>query len=175
VPEISVSAQTIVDVSSQMYDAMHGMVKRLRPMALDDLGLEDALREFVAQMQQRHPSIKFELLLGDDVGQLGEALNITTYRVVQECLTNVVRHADARHAQVDVAVRDREDRRCLEISVVDDGRGFDIKRVDSAEHFGLLGMRERVQALNGALTLTSDAGGVRVGVRIPLHAVEQAA
>lgn len=172
-PELSAGAQTIVDVSSQMYDAMHGMVKRLRPMALDDLGLEDALREYVGQMRQRHPSIEFDLELGAGVGTLSEAFNITTYRIVQECLTNVVRHAQARHARVEVGLHPATERRWLRIEVADDGRGFDVKAVDSGEHFGLLGMRERVQALNGALTISSDGAGVRVEARIPLEPEEE--
>ncbi|HWN30625.1 MAG TPA: PAS domain S-box protein, partial [Burkholderiales bacterium] len=94
-PEVRTSAQTIVSVAARIYDAMHSIISRLRPSALDNLGLTETLQDSIAAWQSRHPELKFKLDFSGRLDDLGETINITVYRVVQECLTNVVRHAQA--------------------------------------------------------------------------------
>ena len=173
--DIQTSAQTIVSIASQMYDAMHGMVRRLRPLALDNLGLKDALHELIANQAQLHPEIAFDITLEGDLERLGEDINITTYRIVQECLTNIVRHASATRAEI--LVRQRADREScrLEIAVRDDGKGLS-GAAPKDEHFGVLGMRERVQALGGEFVLENQAGkGVSVRATLPCMATSEIA
>ena len=98
-PEIHRSAQTIVQVAGHIYDVVHGIIRQLRPSALDHLGLREAMEDVVKSWGNRHPEIACELQLARDLGDLGEAVNITIYRLIQECLTNLIRHSAASRAR----------------------------------------------------------------------------
>ena len=161
--EVLESAQAIVDVSGRVYDVARGLMQRLRPVALDELGLADALRHLTGEWGRRNAGVKCALDLRGELGGLSEQVNITLYRVVQECLTNVTRHAGA--SAVDIALQ-REDGE-LRLSVRDDGVG--IARAGAG--FGLAGLRERVAALEGRLdVLPASPRGVEVRARIPAGA-----
>jgi glucose-6-phosphate-specific signal transduction histidine kinase len=164
--EIHASAQTIVNVAGHIYDVVHGIIRQLRPSALDHLGLREAVEDLVDIWRSRHPEIVCELTLRGAVDGLGEAINITVYRVIQECLTNVLRHAEATHAQIEV----RRDEATLRVSVSDNGKGLGERSESESERFGLMGMRERVQALGGQFQLESRPGaGLTVIASIPVH------
>ncbi len=165
-PDLQSSAQMIVDVSAQMYDSMHGMVRRLRPLALDKLGLHDALQELVGAHQARYPGVKFELTLDGDFDPIDADVSIAAYRMVQECLTNIVRHAGASRAQVIVKAKES-----LTLVVQDDGKGLPADHAGRDERFGLMGMRERAEGLGGTFCLQND-DGVKVSVTLPLLATE---
>ena len=167
-PDVARAAQTIVEVSGRMYDAMHGMVKTLRPMALDERRLADALRDLVQQQSARHTEIAFSQDIEDDLGELEESIAIAVYRVVQECLTNVVRHSGAARAEVRVRRASGPTGPMLTIDVRDDGKGFDPAAVDPDERFGLLGMRERIQGVRGTFEVLTTTPGACVRVEIPL-------
>src|SRR5258706_2436845 len=102
-PDTHENAQTIVSVASHIYDVVHGIIRQLRPTALDHLGLSDTLRDTVSAWRQRHPDIACDLRLEGALEGMGETINITVYRIVQECLTNVARHAMATRSDIDVA------------------------------------------------------------------------
>jgi hypothetical protein len=168
-PEIHESSTMIVQVAGRLYDAMHGIVRELRPSALDNLGLRETLQEALSALQSQHPEIELRLATSGELDHLGEALNINAYRIVQECLTNVLRHAGASRAEVFVTrvADDAGDR--LEIEVRDNGRGFGGAGTETTPRYGILGMRERVQALRGSFALDSQAvRGVRVQVTLPV-------
>jgi two-component system sensor histidine kinase UhpB len=142
------------------------MTQRLRPAALDALGLRDALAELVAQWRRRNPAVCCRLESAGDLEGLGEAVNITVYRLVQECLTNIVKHAQASRVTV-VVERDGQE---LRVTVADDGRGMDLSAKRSG--LGLLGLRERVEALAGRIELHSTAGrGLRLSAWLPVALV----
>jgi hypothetical protein len=169
-PDTHANAKTIVSVAAHIYDVVHGIIKQLRPSALDHLGLGETLRGTVASWRERHPELDCELHLAGELDSLDESVNITIYRVVQECLTNVVRHAQASHADVTVS-RERvgETGDAVVVSVDDNGRGLAQRQDSDASRFGLMGMRERVQALGGSLEISGEPGnGVRVRAVIPL-------
>ncbi len=164
-PDIYANAQTIVKVAGHLYDVAHGIIRQLRPSALDHLGLEDALEEWVATFRERYPDVRLDLELAGDLSDLGETVNITAYRIIQECLTNVVRHAAATRAQITV----RRAASKLEVSVQDNGKGLGERNAMESARFGLMGMRERVQALHGEFSIDSSPGtGMRVRATIPL-------
>ena len=142
----------------------------MRPSALDHLGLGETLRGTVASWRERHPELDCDLHLSGDLDSLDEPVNITIYRVVQECLTNVVRHAQASRADVTVSREATgETGEAVVVTVDDNGRGFTQQQESDASRFGLIGMRERVQALGGSLEVSGDQGrGVRVRAVIPL-------
>lgn len=169
-PDTHANARTIVSVAAHIYDVVHGIIKQLRPSALDHLGLGETLRGTVASWRERHPELDCELHLSGDLNGLDESVNITVYRVVQECLTNVVRHAQASRADVTVSREAAgESGEAVVVTVDDNGQGLTQQQDSDAFRFGLMGMRERVQALGGGLEISGGPGkGVRVRAVIPL-------
>lgn len=165
-PELQAAAQMIVDVSAQMYDAMHGIVRQLRPLVLDQLGLQAALQELRDSQQRRHPGIRFSLSIHGDLARVGSDVAIAAYRMVQECLTNIVRHANATEAAITADVSDR-----LTLTVRDNGNGARVSPNDRSERYGLIGMRERAEAFGGSFHWQSD-DGVHVLVTLPLQTGE---
>ncbi len=163
-PGIHDSAQTVVEVTGHIYDVVHGIIRQLRPSALDHLGLRDALEELIATWRGRYPEVAAEVTLAGDLEQLGETINITVYRIVQECLTNVVRHAAASR----VTVRVERSQQGVEISVADNGKGLGERSEPELARFGLMGMRERVEGLDGQFKIDSRPGeGLVVTAWIP--------
>jgi len=175
-PDIRENARTIVSVAARVYDVAHGIIRRLRPSGLDHLGLAETLRDAVASWSQRHPEVSWSLVLSGELERLGEAVNITVYRIVQETLTNVVRHAAATRAQISVSresVGPGGD--AVVVRVQDDGRGLGTGGASGGARFGLLGMRERVQAFGGSFEISGAPGeGVTVRAVLPLAGAERA-
>lgn len=168
-PDLHRSARMIVDTAGRIYDTLHGIIRQLRPSALDHLGLRDTLEEAVVQWRSMHPEIDFRLAVEGGVEGLGERVNITVYRIVQECLNNIVKHAAASVAEVSVSRVDEHGRDSLRVTVRDNGRGLVDPAAVRATRFGMLGMRERAEALGGRLEVTGgEGGGLTVGVVIPL-------
>jgi len=166
-PDLEANALAIVKVSGEMYDAMHSMVRQLRPIALDNLGLADALRELAASSRLRKPELSVDLELGPDLDGLDEQTNITAYRIIQESLTNVARHAAADTVMVRVS-HDLEEK-VLHLEIVDNGCGMDPQAIND-ERMGVRGMRERATGLGGRFELHSALGeGVRILVDLPIH------
>ncbi len=145
-------------------DGLHRLAADLRPASLDHLGLEAALRQY-----SRSAGSKFGLAVrfkarGFASERLPTAVETALYRVVQEAMTNVVRHA--RATRVDVLAERRGDR--VMVMIEDDGVGFEPDQVQRGDHFGLLGLRERAEALGGTLTVESAPGaGTTVVVEVP--------
>ncbi len=169
-PEIRDGARSIKDISARIYDGMHAIAQRLRPAELHVLGLADTLRGIVAAWAARHPGIGFKLDCAGDLNGLGEAVDVAVYRIVHEALTNVARHADASRVNVRVA---RVNARSLMLSIDDDGHGH-VSMETSAVGLGLIGMRERVDALGGAFSVEGRPGiGTELRALIPLSTVQQ--
>ena len=143
----------------------------LRPALLDELGLVAALRWSLAQARDAFGvDIEFEPA---EIGRMSEVMEMVAFRIVQEAVSNCVKHAEAQHTSVDLRVEDDE----LRIEVKDDGVGFDANeaavRGRTGEAAGLLGMRERAELLGGRLVVTSVKGsGTTVLAEIPLRTSE---
>jgi two-component system sensor histidine kinase UhpB len=162
------SAQSIVEAIARIKEMVRSILQRLRPGALEGLGLGAALRELIGGFRQRNPQVSCALDMAEEAADLQGELGITLYRVVQECLTNITRHAGAR--AVEIAVQRlpaaAELAPHLQLTVRDDGCGFD-ERV-SGRGFGLLGIRERVRALQGTCRIDgSGARGTTIVALIP--------
>lgn len=165
--DLHANAEAIVKISGDMYDSMHTLVRQLRPIALDNLGLTDALHELVSASRLRHPGLSIDLQLDDDLSGLPEDVNMTVYRLVQEALTNVVRHAHADHVYISV-MRDH-DKNALTLKIKDNGAGMDVDAI-GPERMGVRGMRERVHGFGGVFQLQSALGeGVSIEASLPLH------
>ena len=158
------TSQLIADTAAKLYAAMHDLIPRLRPLTLDTFELAEAVAERVAEWRRLHPDIAFALDIGALPEHLGESYTLAAYRILQEAVTNALRHADARS----IAIRIGSDSRRLALDIVDDGRGLpqDWQRPG---HFGVRGMRERARALGGEVEVANrPQGGTRVEARFPL-------
>ncbi|MEN8109065.1 MAG: PhnD/SsuA/transferrin family substrate-binding protein [Pseudomonadota bacterium] len=170
------SAAAIKAVSARIYEFVHSTMLQLRPSLLDNLGLGDALREEVDSWRSRHPDTDCTLFINTELDDLGEQTNITIYRIVQECLTNIAKYANARNVaieidRIDAILPDDADTMpvtSLRTSIQDDGVGMDPNT--RGWGMGLIGMRERASALGGMLNIQTAPGeGVTVTVTLPLY------
>jgi two-component system sensor histidine kinase DegS len=138
----------------------------LRPMALDDLGLIPTLRRYLADFQEK-TGIDGALVLVGEERRFSAAVELTVFRMVQEALTNVRKHAKASSCRVHMEVKEDIIRVCVE----DNGRGFDPRELENQrgdQNFGILGMKERVNLLRGEISWHSTVGrGTRVVFSIP--------
>ncbi|CAG7634090.1 Signal transduction histidine-protein kinase/phosphatase DegS [Paenibacillus solanacearum] len=146
------------------------IIFNLRPMALDDLGLVPTLRKFVQDYEEKSKiRTKFELI-GKDM-RLPSGMEVAVYRLVQEAFSNVVKHAQASHVTLEITMQQQ----MVKIVVADNGVGFIVdhidKRSERANRYGLMGMRERVDLLEGRMDIESSVGaGTKLSMVIPIKA-----
>jgi len=152
---------------------IRSVVNDLRPSLLDDLGLLPALRSLVADFGERS-AIRITLDAPQGLPPLSKDAELAVFRALQEALSNVVRHANAKQVSVQIAVRGR----ALILVVADDGTGphtTDTALLEREGHMGLTGMRERIAALGGSVRFDGQPGaGARVEVQVPITAGEAA-
>lgn len=163
---VAEAARLVVQTAGQMYDAVHEMIPRLRPFALDSFGLGDAAGDLVATWRARQTGVAIHLQIDEPLPQLAAAQSTCAYRILQEALTNAIRHAGARQITVSLSAAPEE----LRVRVADDGGGLPAHWEQSG-HYGVRGMRERAAACGGTLQLISEPGqGTQVVARLPLRA-----
>ena len=161
-PEADESVKRIAESAQHLSQMTRQMLHRLRPPALDSMGLEQALMSLCDNWQNSTQNV-----CDLKTSALPEGLNdyacVTVYRIVQEALTNVTRHANAKHVRVQLTL----DTQGLNLNIEDDGQGMaDTQAVHQG--FGLLGMQERVASVAGHMTISSKLGqGVRLAIKIP--------
>jgi signal transduction histidine kinase len=150
-------------VVDNVMENLHRLAMDLRPASLDHLGLEAALRQHIQTLQEKLSlEIKFGIFRVNE--RLPANMEIALYRIVQEALNNVVRHA--RATRVDVIIQRRDD--ILILIVEDNGVGYDPAVAMKSDRLGLFGMRERAEMLGGKLVVESAAGkGTTVFVEVP--------
>jgi signal transduction histidine kinase len=147
----------------------------LRPSHLDDLGLAAALRWYASRMEERAP-LKIKVEIGGVEQPISDAARICTFRIVQEALNNVVRHAEARNVRIVLEYTDRG----VHLTVKDDGRGFDLERLrqtpsSGRQPLGLAGMQERAALLGGLVTIQSRPGeGTLIEASLPYREESEA-
>ena len=143
---------------NELIDGTVGAIRRiaadLRPVMLDDLGLPAAVEWLVAEFARRH-CIKTDLQISNEAMEFEKTTATAIYRMIQEALNNVARHARASQVQVRMTREDGHDI----ITVADDGCGFATEDERKPDSFGLLGMRERAQLLGGTISVESSSGG----------------
>ena len=169
--ELPMRIQDSIEILDRTLDQVRDLSLDLRPSILDDFGLFKALRWYIDR-QSRRTSMAIQLI-GRELPQRPRPdLETTCFRVVQEALTNVVRHAQARCARVEVQQRGD----VLQLLVCDDGVGFNVQaaqeRAIRGESMGLMSMQERVQLMGGAFRIESRSGqGTKIQVSLPLQAL----
>jgi PAS domain S-box-containing protein len=149
---------------------LRGYAQELRPPALSKFGLEVAIRSHLDTFQEKHPSLKIDFVVADqDGGRLPEVVRVACYRIYQESLTNIVKHAQATQVGIRLSIIPAE----LKLEIWDNGTGFEIPKdwleLARHQHLGLVGIRERAEAIGGSVEIvsTKDAG-TRIAVKIPL-------
>lgn len=166
-PQASERVAAALGVVEQTIVSLRRISEDLRPAMLDSLGLAAALENHVAQFVQR-TGIACDLRMNREEFEVDGTLATAVFRIVQEALTNVVRHAGAARVAVCIDQSDDDEEGGIRLVVEDDGRGFDV--ANRTKRFGLLGMRERVAMLGGSLEIDSRPGrGTRVEAWLPAN------
>lgn len=166
---IYTSAQTIKGCTEKMHQVIRTMLHRLRPPLLDTLGLPDALSELKKQWCSRHSQVTLELKLAGKLATLDEQYNITIFRLIQEGLNNIYKHSEATWTQISLSreVIENSADDFLLLKIEDNGKGYDTNQQFTG--LGLVGMRERVIALDGRMTVRSTLNeGTEISIRLPI-------
>lgn len=170
------NVKSISDIANRMYDSAHELMYKLRPLVLDNLGLEEALLSCIDGSGLRQTGVDVQLSVVGDIESMDMLVQLTLFRIVQEALTNAAKYAKASHIQI------RLERKksfyesisqvdILELRISDDGIGIGAsdKKPGNKPGMGLRGLQERVQALGGVLNISSDIDkGAVLFVRINL-------
>jgi len=170
-PHVTASAVQALEelrtIAARTLDEIHVLARQLRPSVLDDMGLAEAIKRHISDCQRQHGLAIDLLIRGLDEQRLAPAIETALYRIVQEGLTNIIRHAQAQTVSI---VLECSPQRVLLI-VEDDGQGFEMARVEGQEgHLGLHGIRERTNLLNGTLVIESTPGqGTSLYVELPVY------
>ncbi len=156
--------QGLLQLNRETIASVQGLAASLRPKVLDDNGLKPALEWLVAD-QEKLGGPHITLVCDFDEGALKPEVSTAVFRIVQEALTNVLRHARATQASVSL----RQEKSSLSISVMDDGIGISQEARDNPASFGIIGMRERVIGLGGYISVRREmGGGTLVAIDLPL-------
>jgi two-component system, NarL family, sensor histidine kinase UhpB len=163
--EIHRLSLALMQSATHVYREIGGMIRKLRPIGLDEFGLPTALEHCVDGWRERLPEATFTLAVDGDFDHLSDTLNITLYRLVQEGLTNVSKFARTSRVEIYLARAPEE----IVVTMADDGPGVDLAK--PRKGLGLIGMRERVEALGGTFQIASEPGsGFLFCARVPVQA-----
>lgn len=157
--------RSITKICDHLMIVVRSMMKQLHPLILTELGLKATLEDLVIHWENRSPSTSFNLQIDDVVDSLDKTLIIQIFRVIQESMTNIVRHANA--TQVTISLTINPELKILNLLIEDDGQGCILTKNTSG--FGLQGMAERVKLLKGEFDLQSSLGkGMQIKAQIPI-------
>jgi two-component system sensor histidine kinase UhpB len=161
-PVVVSTSRQIAKSADSIHTTIRQILVSLRPASLDQFGLTDAIDDLVSDWRINHPGISFVLNGGDMPVDISPEISTATYRIVQEAITNAVRHSRASNIQINMTASPDK----LEVVIEDNGDGLEHNAVHG---FGLTGMKERAFALRGSLQIGSgDNGGCLVLLTIPL-------
>jgi PAS domain S-box-containing protein len=158
-----------IGMVDQIMEQMRALLTDLRPAPLETLGLPAALRWYITRQTQR-TGLKISFHATNLPNRLPAEIEVSGFRIVQEALTNVVRHAHAQQVTVEL----RQEEAALVLSITDDGIGFDVgaarRRAAAGQSLGMIGMHERAELAGGRLSISSvPVHGTRIQVQFPLH------
>ncbi len=156
--------QELKDMVRASLDEIRKIIFDLRPMVLDDLGIIATLKRYLADFQERHQLI-VEFTSPAEHSKRLKGLETAIFRVIQEALNNVVKHSEANHVHVKMEIAEE----VVNIVVRDNGKGFEVGTHYDDDSYGLMGMQERVELLEGKFKLNSEPGkGTQIFVQIPI-------
>lgn len=156
-------SQSITDICDHLMIVVRSMMYQLHPLILTELGLKAAIDDLLKHWKDRVPALSVSAEYSNEVdASLQQMITIHLFRMIQECLTNIVRHADAQQVVIKLIMQAG----MLHVSVQDDGKGCDMSKIQSG--FGLLGMQERIKTLGGELKISSQVQqGMKITALIP--------
>ncbi|MCH8011703.1 MAG: PAS domain S-box protein [Candidatus Marinimicrobia bacterium] len=156
--------QSMISLTEESLQTIKRISTELRPGVLDQLGLGAAI-EWELEDFEKHNGVKCKTLLSKDLSGLNKEKQVTLFRILQEALTNISRHAGATNVKVTL----KRSQEMMSLTVQDDGQGFKPSKVDSIKSLGLLGMHERAYSVGGELVLSSQPDvGTKITASIPL-------
>lgn len=160
-PVSAESAKNIEEIADSTYNSVRKMMVSLRPSILDELGLNEALKQMVDDWNLHHEDTFCRLFIEGDYSSLQEDQQINVYRIVQEAMTNISKYAKAETVSITLSGIE-----IVSLLIMDDGVGFSLKEV--TQNMGLTGIRDRVTLLQGELQIDSKpGGGVSIQVEFP--------
>ena len=170
-PTLQGHAQSVIEVTNQIQEGIRRILQRLRPLGSDSTSLNQALTRYLMLWRQQYPEIVLQVDLCTDTLQVSDELALAVLRITQEGLTNVVRHAAATQVKLTLHYIHEVDSKWLNLTLADNGRGF-IEEKGKSSGFGLTGMRERVAALYGELSISNIlSGGAFLQARLPANGI----
>jgi two-component system sensor histidine kinase UhpB len=157
------STTSIIESCDHLMKVVRSMMQQLHPLTLTELGLNAALHELFDSWLLRCPALQIDFQYDEGIEQCPKSIHIHLFRIVQECLTNVFRHANAEKVSIILAVQLNEK---LLLTITDNGLGCDMANIKNG--FGLFSMQERVRSLNGEFTIERNLKkGMRISAVIP--------
>ncbi len=155
----------ISQVCNHLINVVRNMMHQLHPLILDDLGLKAALQDMTRQWAERNPGISVDIQCNDNINQIKNSTAIHVFRIIQECLTNINRHAQAKQVKIEINMTKQKN---LFVKVTDDGQGCDFRSNTSG--FGLRSMKERIFTMNGSCNIESEPyKGLTLTAEIPVN------
>ena len=174
--QVGSASRALIDNVDRVYAVVSNLIRQLRPVGFDELGIAAAIEYCVNDWRARLPDVTLDLSIVGEIRELVEIKRLALYRLVQESLTNIARHAQATRVTIRIERAGRPQRAGLGVgdgfgevvvTIADNGRGMDLAVPRAG--LGLVGMRERIAALGGRLKLTSRPGaGLEIAASIPL-------
>ena len=163
--DVAKISDSIAEICNHLAGVVRSMMRTLHPLSLADLGLGATLTDLVNEWRRRHPDLVIKLDYDDCLDDVSHELAIHVYRIAQECLTNVVRHANATEVTLLIRQEGEHTSPRVVMRIHDNGQGGET----SGHGFGVLAMRERVENMGGRFRFESEAGkGVNVSVWMPI-------
>ena len=168
--ELRTAVGVAVESVTEEIANLRALIVELRPAALDEYGVAAAIESLAERTSTRQgipveASVDLAWERGDEPERLSPELESTVYRLVQESLTNAIRHGGPGHIRIEIGEHDGS----VEVAVTDDGSGFDTTATGGGGGFGLTGMRERVELADGELDIDSGPSGTTVRARLPVR------
>ncbi len=170
-PKILPELENINNVTEHMMLALRSLLTRLRPTDVDDIGLQKSLQKLIKSWHQRSGNLtRFELIIDADLATLPAPLPVNIYRIVQEALTNIAKHAYATRASIQLNCPQAG---TLLLQIEDNGQA-EAKNIQQSMGMGLLGIHERVSALGGQTNITANpGGGLKMLITLPINRVQE--
>jgi two-component system sensor histidine kinase UhpB len=157
---------SIANICDDLINVVRSIMKQLHPLTLSELGLRAAIEDLLSHWTTKNPDLKFDFHCPVEVDALNQNITIHIFRVIQECLTNVIRHAEAKECVINLGIVHNDGGK-ISLTVYDNGKGCPVNQLSKG--FGVLGMKERIHSLGGNLSIQSGINqGVGINALIPL-------
>lgn len=170
--DLNRSATRLAEIINNMYVGTRSIVKQLRPEVIDTLGLRGAIAELIDTYDANNADCRFALHVVDPFPDFRGQIAMISYRLIQEAVTNSIKHADATEIVVHLASMNSQTE--IQIEIWDNGVGFDVSPAEDESGLGLVGMRERIDSVGGTMVIhSSPYRGTKVVLDLPITRPDQ--